>query len=975
MIEQTAETTLEFAEVVGAAISTIPGFALVPFGISITQFLFKSLQKTYLFKKTIPEKLHAQMHEAIKKTGSQIKIANHRKFIEDVKMRCPHLFDEILSSVEAISMIEGLLNDKIFLDGNYFTLQDRQNIKTAFYNALRNELVLYPELMGFIHWEAIDNLNKFKEKQEVFNTDIDGRVSLVEDKLNNITQETLARLLTFPPPKANQNFIGRTNEVNKIAEVIKSKKKLVLVNGMGGIGKSEIAKRLFHLWNDKGVPGCDEIVHFGWIQYTGDIRNTLSTSLYRTMKIEKIEDAYHEAIRYINELGKSLILFVDNLNNPTKEDTETLASLTCNVVLTSRTNTIAQFENVIIGKLSEDECFEIYTLYCPEVKNEENTVRHIIRKADCHTLAIELLAKTQEAAHITSKELLERLEKVGFTLEGIDETVEQNGNDAIFIEHIAKLFSLANISEDQKHILQLFSILPYRPLQGEYLKRWFNQANYNIVNALVKNGWLIEGDDTTFLMHPVISGTILYSTKPEYQVITSLIYAISEDLNVEKTGIFTEKLPLIPFAESVASYCIKWRNETFEVSLLESCIANILTKQAEYAKALEWYGKSLEIYERILGKEHPDTAAIYNGIAFTYTEMGNFSAAIELYEKVLFISEKELGKEHPDTATVYDNIAHVYQAQGKYVSALTWYEKALIIRENILGKKHPDTGITYTNIALVFSYMAKYETSLEWYRKALWIGENVLEKGHPDTAAVYNGIALVYARMGDYENSLKWNIKALEIIENVLGKEHPHTATMYSGIADIYLHTGKYNKSLELFEKALVIEEKVLGNEHPHTLSTYNNIALAYDSMGEYIQALEWYGKAYMINEHMSWKHYPFTATLYNNIANTLSHMGGYDKALGWHEKALEIRERIMGKDNPDTANSYNDIAFVYHVLGEHEKSLILYRKAYEVFLFGLGANHPHTQVCYKNILDAYLKTGRDKADFERWLSTTDNLK
>jgi tetratricopeptide (TPR) repeat protein len=40
--------------------------------------------------------------------------------------------------------------------------------------------------------------------------------------------------------------------------------------------------------------------------------------------------------------------------------------------------------------------------------------------------------------------------------------------------------------------------------------------------------------------------------------------------------------------------------------------------QGDYEKALEWVQKALEIREKVLGKENPDTAMTYNNIAGVY---------------------------------------------------------------------------------------------------------------------------------------------------------------------------------------------------------------------------------------------------------------------------------------------------------------------------------------------------------------------
>ena len=89
---------------------------------------------------------------------------------------------------------------------------------------------------------------------------------------------------------------------------------------------------------------------------------------------------------------------------------------------------------------------------------------------------------------------------------------------------------------------------------------------------------------------------------------------------------------------------------------------------------------------------------LFNNIAGVYKSQGEYAKALEWYCKSLNIKEKVLGKEHISTAITYNNIAGVYESQGKYAEALEWYEKALVISEKVLGKEHPSTAITYITL-------------------------------------------------------------------------------------------------------------------------------------------------------------------------------------------------------------------------------------------------------------------------------------
>ena len=75
--------------------------------------------------------------------------------------------------------------------------------------------------------------------------------------------------------------------------------------------------------------------------------------------------------------------------------------------------------------------------------------------------------------------------------------------------------------------------------------------------------------------------------------------------------------------------------------------------------------------------------------------MGDYPQVMAWYEKALVIQEKVLGKEHPDTATTYHNIAIVFKELGENQKALEFFEKAMNIRYQKLGKNHPYIKSTF----------------------------------------------------------------------------------------------------------------------------------------------------------------------------------------------------------------------------------------------------------------------------------------
>lgn len=331
----------------------------------------------------------------------------------------------------------------------------------------------------------------------------------------------------------------------------------------------------------------------------------------------------------------------------------------------------------------------------------------------------------------------------------------------------------------------------------------------------------------------------------------------------------------------------------------------------DYPKALEYYEKSLEISEKILGEDHPSTSSSYNNIGLVYKKMEEYAKALEYFQKSLAICETILGTDHPEAATSNNNIGGVYESLGEYAKALGCHKRALTIREIVFGHDHPDTATSYNNIGSVYDNMGDYATALKYYSRALAIRIKVFGTDHPDTAMSYNNVGLVYDKMEDDAKALEHYGKALVYYEKVLGTDHPDTAILYNNIGSVYDDMEESLKALEYHEKALAIREKVLGADHPDTATSYNNIGGVYRSIGDYPKALEYCEKALDIFEKVLGSDDPSTAASYNNIGSLYYEMKEYHKSKEFLEKALAINERVLGAEHPRTKATKERIKIV----------------------------------------------------------------
>ena len=84
----------------------------------------------------------------------------------------------------------------------------------------------------------------------------------------------------------------------------------------------------------------------------------------------------------------------------------------------------------------------------------------------------------------------------------------------------------------------------------------------------------------------------------------------------------------------------------------------------QYAKVEALFVRSLMIWEKKLGPDHPAVAAALGNQARLYHDMGQFAKSEPLYERSLKIREMKLGPDHPDVAQALTNLSDFYATTG-----------------------------------------------------------------------------------------------------------------------------------------------------------------------------------------------------------------------------------------------------------------------------------------------------------------------
>jgi len=293
-----------------------------------------------------------------------------------------------------------------------------------------------------------------------------------------------------------------------------------------------------------------------------------------------------------------------------------------------------------------------------------------------------------------------------------------------------------------------------------------------------------------------------------------------------------------------------------------------LESLGRHEEALQNQQRTLGIWLKAFGENHPDVATSYNNIGASLESLGRHEEALQNKQLALGIRLKAFGENHPTVAASYNNIGNSLQSLGRHEEALQHYQRALGIWLEAFGENHPAVATSYNNIGASLDNLGRPKEALQNYQRALGIRLKAFGENHPDVATSYNNIGVTLDSLGRHEEALQNKQLALGIWLKAFGDNHPAMAASYNNIGATLDSLGRHEEALQHYQRALGIRLKAFGDNHPAVAASYNNIGISLQSLGRHEEALNSYKQALFATWHSQKESNP--KTLKNRVDTLL---------------------------------------------------------------------------------------------------------
>lgn len=648
-------------------------------------------------------------------------------------------------------------------------------------------------------------------------------------------------------PQVRDVFYGRDNAIEEIENIFLSGNRVMFLEGMGGIGKSEIAKQY-------ALKHKDEYENIIFVTYGDNLKRLVcdptAIEISGVERGTQTDDEYYEnKMRILRSVcDEKTLIIVDNFDVDSDENLSDFLEGSHRVIFTTR-NSHRGYPCIKIGPIAdEDILFKIFEdNYGDTVSDDDNEwLKKIFELVENHTYMIELIAKQMDASFLSAEEMYELITNGKFKTD-LTESVPGRKEQKTAFEHLSSLFSISNLSDEEKYVLEILSVIGIKGVPVKRFREWSGISDMDIVNKLIHKSWVRKESGQRISLHPLMAEVVREKLKPDLTGIADCLKnmasfahhawfrAYGENIEVADNIYSVLKYfcpfdakgtnrfePMISFLWQVGRFddsiefdkclydaCIKEYGESsmatgFVAKSLAGCYFNSRREQ----DSVKWYEQGLNCMLKSNCGDNEDLAMAYSKVARCYTwpfnlnrekaeEYFDIALKMRLRLKDVLCDEKATPPEwfnlyrkynleiaETRIAENYMEMGRMYQQFGDYAKALEYAEK---YEEAMRGFSENDSsGYAY---ALYDIGVCKLNIGLE------------KKKASPCEAEA------------DFAEAEEKLLAALKINLKMRGELANDTIDNQEILGDLYASTERYGDASNAYMAVISMLEKLYGPE------------------------------------------------------------------------------------------------------------------------------------------------------------------
>ncbi|KAF9001699.1 P-loop containing nucleoside triphosphate hydrolase protein, partial [Cyathus striatus] len=624
----------------------------------------------------------------------------------------------------------------------------------------------------------------------------------------------------------SQNFVGQEIYLERLHEyfsksnnMTKSGRKMFLLHGMGGIGKTQICLKF-----------CDEMA-----EYFSDIFWIDTTSEDTVM--QSLKDIYKQksspvVLNQISSLKHEWLVIFDNADGAPEIVEKFLPPGDVgNILITSRNHAL---KRITTHKNSMELLLK--TKYRKEAEL-------IVKEMHYLPLAIDMAGAYITQTQCDLNDFIKYYNKYRpKILNNIKFQGSSKYNKTVYKTweiSIEKILEMCNNTQDKKTaasaqyaicLLNIFAFMHNENIHETIFERavkyysqnrkdfthdtmptYISTMDRSILNMDEQRNWndwqfsesiglLLSFSLSTYNMHPLVqlccedrlslTEKRLWILNTAGLILSSVSHKeISEEYHVlHNQGKYRNLYPEIYYDDifkisaNILNNCGKHDvEEKYRLIIAQHNLGELVTVKNNIFNAMNdletKYLKEYDNLNPIVSEKLKSLLSIVQHLSDTYWYQGNWKDAEKLEIQLVEMRIRILGQEHPDTITSMANLASTYRKEGRWNDAEKLQIQVMEMRIRILGR---------------------WNDAEKLQIQVMGMSIRILGQEHPHTITSMANLAAIYRKEGRWNDAEKLDIQVMEMRIRILGQEHPDTITSMASLAATYRKEGRWNDAEKL---------------------------------------------------------------------------------------------------------------------------------------------------------------------------------
>jgi tetratricopeptide (TPR) repeat protein len=631
------------------------------------------------------------------------------------------------------------------------------------------------------------------------------------------------RLFQLP---ARTLFVGRTQDLETLRAIPPAGGAIITgLKGMGGIGKTALARELAHEWKPRFPDAQLWLDGRGTAQEPTTPERLLEQVLLAFHPESKLPDNVEALSAHYRQVltGKRVLVVLDNAHDA-KQAKGLLPPEGCGLIVTSRVVVDLGVVGTIhrVGKLPDDDAAALLREQYSPLTDDE--ARELVRWCAGLPLALRLAGGWLRA-----------------------DAVDRDGGRADVAGYLRMLRGgrLATLDREAGD-LDLLTIhetlaLSERPLADEERTAWrklgvfagsFDGAAARevagvddpLLARLVRRS-LLEREGDRYRLHDLAAEYAverLRETDTEFA--TRLAHArhyaaVGREANrLYKSGNAVGGLALFDRERGELEAAFRWLTgqqapETDRV-LIELVGSVVYTSDLRFhpRERIAWLEGERDAARRV--GDRPAEGNALGNLGLAFAALGDARRAIESHEQALVIS-REIGDRRAEGQDL-GNLGNAYVFLGDARRAIEFYEQALLIVREIGDRR--GEGSVLGNLGIAYRYLGDARRAVEFHKEQLVIVREIGDRRGEGNAL--GNLGNSYAALGDARRAIEFHEQHL-VIAREIGDRRGEGNALYNSGVELW-KLGERDEALRRAEAALAI---FVAIESPHAEMVRRNIA------------------------------------------------------------------------------------------------------------------------------------------------------